>query len=111
MKRIFEHIKFRNYSQKKFKWSMNPNKKICQFVKPKIIMFNSHKYDELEDLKDILGFFDKYFDVKVYINSKDLSLPTIISRETASRIKKELRIATNLYYLLQMKMELLNKML
>ena len=55
-------------------------------------MFNSHKYDELEDLKDILGVFDKYFDVKVYINSKDLLLPTNYIKRNSFKNKKRIKV-------------------
>ena len=50
-------------------------------------VFLSHKHDELDELKDVIGFLQKEFDVMVYIDSKDKNMPLITSGETAMRIK------------------------
>ncbi|AEB29798.1 hypothetical protein CAR_c11060 [Carnobacterium sp. 17-4] len=90
MKKIFEQGEFKNYSQHNLNEARASIKKSYQFSETKTTIFISHKHDELENLKDILGFLEKNFDVKVYIDSKDPSLPTITSGETASRIKKRI---------------------
>ena len=65
-------------------------------------MFLSHKHDELDELKDIIGFLERYYNVKTYIDSRDPSMPLVTSGATASRIKERINecdrfilIATN----------------
>lgn len=60
------------------------------YAKKKITIFISHKHDDLEDLKDIIGFLEKTYDVKCYIDSRDPSMPKITSGETATRIKQRI---------------------
>jgi len=68
----------------------------------KTTVFISHKHDELNDLKGIIGFLEKNYNVKAYIDSKDNKMPQKTSSETASRIKEKIKqcdkfilIATN----------------
>lgn len=53
----------------------------------KISVFISHRHDDLEDLRGIIGFLEKNYNVKCYIDSRDPSLPKTTSGETARRIK------------------------
>lgn len=53
----------------------------------KISIFISHKHDDLEDLRGIIGFLESQYNVKCYIDSRDPSLPKTTSGETAQRIK------------------------
>lgn len=55
--------------------------------KAKISIFISHKHDDLEDLRGIIGFLESQYNVKCYIDSRDPSLPKTTSGETAQRIK------------------------
>ncbi len=57
------------------------------FSQQRTTVFISHKHDELEDLKGIIGFLEKTYNVKAYIDSKDSSMPAVTSGETATRIK------------------------
>lgn len=57
------------------------------YGKLKISVFISHKHDDLEDLRDVIGFLESNYDVKCYIDSRDPSLPKTTSGETARRIK------------------------
>ena len=47
--------------------------------KPKKNIFLSHKHDELEELKGMIGFLEHEYNVKVYIDSFDLSIPYVTS--------------------------------
>lgn len=87
MKRIFEQGTFRNYTKTNLNEARSSIKKSTQFSVPKTTIFISHKHDELDDLKEVLGFIEYNYDAQVYIDSKDPSLPVITSGETASRIK------------------------
>lgn len=87
MKRIFEQGEFRNYSKTNLNEARSSIKKSTQFTVLKTTIFISHKHDELDDLKDVLGFIEYNYDAQVYIDSKDPSLPVTTSGETASRIK------------------------
>lgn len=54
----------------------------------KTSIFLSHKHSDLEELKDLIGFFSRYYDVEVYIDSMDKKMPRETSGETAKRIKR-----------------------
>lgn len=53
-------------------------------------VFISHKHDDLNDLKGLLGFLEQEFHVKVYIDSKDPAMPKITSAKTAENIKQRI---------------------
>ena len=57
----------------------------------RITVFISHKHSDLEELKGIIGFLERNYNVKCYIDSRDSSMPTITSGETASKIKERIR--------------------
>lgn len=50
-------------------------------------IFISHKHDDLDDLEDLIGFLEKTYDVKCYIDSRDPLMPDITNSETATKIK------------------------
>lgn len=50
-------------------------------------IFLSHKHSDLEDLKDIIGFLKRNYNVDVYIDSMDADMPQQTCGETAHRIK------------------------
>ena len=52
-----------------------------------ISVFISHRHDDLEDLRGIIGFLESQYNVKCYIDSRDPSMPKTTSGETAQRIK------------------------
>lgn len=54
-------------------------------------VFLSHKHSDLDDLKDIIGFFEREYGVEVYIDSMDKAMPSSTSGATATRIKKVIR--------------------
>lgn len=51
-------------------------------------VFISHKHNDLEDLKGVIGYLEKECDVSVYIDSSDEKMPEKTSVVTAKRIKK-----------------------
>lgn len=54
-------------------------------------VFISHKHDDLDDLKGIIGFLEEEYKVKCYIDSKDKSMPNITSGETATKLKTRIK--------------------
>lgn len=99
MKRIFEEGHFSEYTQ------FNLSEARGQIIRPnlyysyasshaemrKTTVFISHKHDDLKDLQGLLGFLEKRYKVKVYIDSRDSSMPDITSDETAQRIKQRIK--------------------
>lgn len=51
-------------------------------------VFLSHKHQDLEDLKGLIGLLQNTYGAKVYIDSMDSSMPGTTSGETARRIKQ-----------------------
>ncbi len=57
----------------------------------KTTIFISHKHEDLDDLKGVLGFLQKQYGVRVYIDSRDPSMPEKTNSETAAKIKKRIK--------------------
>ena len=53
----------------------------------KTTVFISHKHDDLDEIKGLIGFLEKRYGVKAYIDSWDKSMQKNTSGVTASRIK------------------------
>lgn len=92
MKTIFEQGSFQTYSQVRLDESISPILEHSQYSVRKITVFISHKHDDLDDLKGVLGFLQKTYGVKVYIDSQDPTMPKITSAETALNIKERIRM-------------------
>ena len=56
----------------------------------KTTVFISHKHDEIDDLKGVLGFLERKYNVKAYIDSRDTKMPRITSAETAMNLKNRI---------------------
>lgn len=54
-------------------------------------VFLSHKHDELTELKNIVGFLQEKYGVKVYIDSNDSSMPIKTSGKTAETLKVRIK--------------------
>jgi hypothetical protein len=54
-------------------------------------VFLSHKHDDLDDLGGVISFLENEYGVKVYIDSRDPSLPKRTSGETAKSIKDRIK--------------------
>ncbi|MBQ3495251.1 MAG: toll/interleukin-1 receptor domain-containing protein [Clostridia bacterium] len=57
----------------------------------RITVFISHKHSDLEELRGVIGFLEKEYSVKCYIDSRDPSMPQITSGVTASKIKERIK--------------------
>lgn len=57
----------------------------------KTTVFLSHKHDDLEDMKGVIGMLERKFNVNVYIDSMDGTMPKTTCGETASRIKRKIK--------------------
>lgn len=90
MKNIFEQGDFRAYSQVRLDEASAPVMEHFQYSQKKVTVFISHKHDDLEDLKGILGFLERGYDVKVYIDSKDSTMPKVTTAETAQNLKDKI---------------------
>ncbi len=91
MQKIFESRYFSNFSindDSLYKVKSQSIELVKEQRKPyNTTIFLSHKHDDLEDLKDIIGFLQSRYGVEVYIDSKDPQMPHKTSGETATRIK------------------------
>lgn len=90
MKNIFYRGDFRTYRTDSLRGSMEPIIKHSQYAASKKTVFISHKHDDLEELRDIIGFLEKQYNVKTYIDSKDPTMPVKTNGETAKRIKERI---------------------
>ena len=57
----------------------------------KTTVFISHKHDELQELKEVLCFLEEKYDVRVYIDSQDPTMPKKTSEITASNLKNRIK--------------------
>lgn len=87
MKSIFEQGEFERFSTVRLDEARAAISESFEFSQAKTTIFISHKHDDLEDLKGLIGFLEHTYSVKVYIDSKDVSMPKITSGETATKIK------------------------
>lgn len=85
--RIFQQGEFSDYSNVSLNESRAVISEISHYTFSKTTVFISHKHDELDDLKGVIGFLQKEYDVKVYIDSQDSFMPKVTSAKTAIRIK------------------------
>ena len=92
MKQIFEQGSFRSYSHVRFDESISPIIEHSQYGARKTTVFISHKHDDLDDLKGLLGFIQETYGVKVYIDSQDPIMPKTTSAETALNIKDRIKM-------------------
>ena len=90
MKNIFVQGDFNNYRTARLDKAREPILEHSQFAQRTTTVFISHKHDDLADLEGIIGFLEQQYGVKVYIDSRDPSMPQKTSGETASKIKKRI---------------------
>ena len=92
MKTIFEQGYFDAYSSVRLDEARESMPLIhSEYGYRKTTVFISHKHDDLEDLKGLLGFLEKEYNVKVYIDSNDPSMPKLTSAKTAENIKNRIK--------------------
>lgn len=90
MRAIFEQGSLYAYSQVRLDESASPILEHSQYGARKTTVFISHKHDDLDDLKGLLGFLEQQYGVKVYIDSRDPSMPKITSAQTALNIRERI---------------------
>ena len=90
MKTIFEQGSLHRYSHVGLQESRSPVLVHSQYGTRKTTVFISHKHDDLEDLKGLLGFLEQEYNVKVYIDSRDPSMPKVTSAQTALNIRERI---------------------
>lgn len=92
MRNIFEKGDFSGYQIESLNEAVGTiRKSYYDFAEKKTTIFISHKHDDLTELKGIIGFLEKKYKVKVYIDSQDVSMPKTTSGETARRIKERIK--------------------
>lgn len=87
MKTIFEQGSFQQFYTMRLDEAMESILEYSQFQSRPTTVFISHKHTDLNDLRGVLGFLEKTFNVKVYIDSQDPSMPKKTSAKTAINIK------------------------
>lgn len=88
MKKYFDSGVFNSYKVNSLNSAMGDIQKICHtYGQAPTTVFISHKHDDLGDLKGLIGFLEKNYNIKAYIDSKDPAMPKVTSGETAKRIK------------------------
>ena len=58
----------------------------------KINVFLSHKHDDLDELKGLIGFLEKTYGIRCYIDSRDPNMPESTTGETAKQLKDRIKI-------------------
>lgn len=87
---IIEQGSFNAYSQIRLDEARSTISESIQYAR-KTTVFVSHKHDELQELKGVLGFLQTQYGVKAYIDSQDPSMPKITSETTAANLKERIR--------------------
>lgn len=91
MRAIFEQGSLSAYSKVRLDDSTSPILEHYEYSARKTTVFISHKHDDLDDLKGLLGFLEEQYGVKVYIDSRDPSMPKITSAQTAFNIRERIK--------------------
>lgn len=91
MRTIFEQGSLSSYSQVRLDKSMSPIMEHFKYGVRQTTVFISHKHDDLDDLKGLLGFLENQYGVRVYIDSRDPSMPKITSAQTAINIRERIK--------------------
>ena len=89
-KNIFTRGEFKSYKIESVTESLNFSKIKDSQKENLTTIFISYKHDELEDVKDLIGFLEKNYKVRCYIDCEDSLMPKKTSAETANRIKEKI---------------------
>ena len=57
---------------------------------PQTKIFISHKHNDIEEIKGVIGFLEKTYNVRCYIDELDEDMPENTNKETATRIKNKI---------------------
>lgn len=58
----------------------------------RVTVFISHKHEDLNDLMGVIGFLEKQYGVRCYIDGLDQTMPAVTSAETALKIKNRIKV-------------------
>ena len=90
MDKVFKQGEFQAYSNLDLNEARSYIKEYYLYGKKPVTVFISHKHEDLDDLKGVLGFLEKEYGVKVYIDSRDYTMPKTTSAQTATNIKSRI---------------------
>ena len=99
MKYLFEQGYLEEYSHVRLNEAGETVPKNERFEPSKTTVFISHKHDDIEDFKGLLGFLEKQFFVKAYIDSRDSSMPYFTSGKTAIKIREKIKACDKFIFL------------
>ena len=96
---VFNEGSFSSYKVSTLNESREPILRYDAFSSDsRITVFISHKHSDLEELRGVIGFLEKEYSVKCYIDSRDPSMPQITSGVTASKIKERIKSCKKLLF-------------
>ena len=90
MKTIFEENYFKSYEVKSLSNAREQITDYTLYGDQVTTVFISHKHDDLDDLKGLIGFLEKQYHIKAYIDSRDPNMPKVTSGTTAKNIKERI---------------------
>lgn len=90
MGNIIEQGSFQSYAQIHLDEARSSINEYSQYTR-KTTVFVSHKHDELQELKGVLGFLQTQYGVKTYIDSQDPTMPKLTSATTATNLKERIK--------------------
>lgn len=91
MARILKQGELKNYAATSLERAYSPIREEFSYVTKLVTVFISHRHDDLDDLKGVLGFLEKNYNVRVYIDSRDSSMPEMPSSKTAEKLKSRIK--------------------
>ena len=104
MKRIFNNNYFSNYKVSSLEYALKPIEKSFRYdaygiVKEKITVFISHKHDDLDNIKGLIGFLEKNYNIKAYIDSWDPTMPSKTCKDTAKQLKNRIEMCNKFIFM------------
>lgn len=90
MGNIIEQGSFQSYAQIRLDEARSSINEYSQYTR-KTTVFVSHKHDELQELKGVLGFLQTQYGVKTYIDSQDPTMSKLTSATTATNLKERIK--------------------
>lgn len=95
MQRIFKNNSFSQYSVSSLYEAQQPIEKSFRhdafgYRREKTTVFMSHKHDDLDNIKGLIGFLEKTYDVKAYIDIWDPTMPSQTCGDTAKQLKNRI---------------------
>lgn len=90
MGRLVEQGSFSGYSSIRLDEARSAIPELSHYSQT-VTVFLSHKHDDLEDLKGVIGFLQSTYGVKIYIDSQDKTMPSKTNGETAQTIKERIK--------------------